>query len=129
MRSLLAGHPLTIDNSFEELPSPELGTFQMQTGATLTSQYPYGFAFLAAPFFDLFGLHGPFVLNALAFVAVLALTWRIGKTVLRDERLAWLGVGIFLFGTYAWEYSMAAWPQMTGLVASLGVFSLVLLLA
>ena len=126
-QDLAAGRPLVLENGYEARPSAELAPFYVRTdGGRLTAQYPYGQSFLGVPFYALLRLRGLFVLNALAFVAALALTWHIGRRLLRDGRAALAGAGILLGGSYAWEYSMAAWPHATALALQLGAFALAL---
>src|SRR6266545_8052060 len=87
VKSLVDGHGLYIWNGYEEFRSPELSALYMDpANGHLVAQYPYGFAFVAAPFYALFGYHGLFLVNALAEVGVVALCYRVAMQVLDDER-------------------------------------------
>lgn len=123
VRGLLEGHGLGLPNGYEAFPSLELTLgFSYTTGGRITSQYPYGFPFLSLPFYAVFGFLGLFVANALAFVGVLLLTWKIGLRLLGDATAALLGCAILAVGSFAWEYSMAGWPHMVALLPALGAF-------
>ena len=85
-QDVVAGHGLTLENGFDVARSPELATYYMVAdGDRLVAQYPYGYAFLAAPATAAFRLHGLFLMNALAFVAALALMAHLGMRLLRDR--------------------------------------------
>ncbi|HZD05305.1 MAG TPA: hypothetical protein VE173_10315, partial [Longimicrobiales bacterium] len=127
-RSAAEGSPLTISNGYEELPSPELATpmFMWASRGHLTAQYPLLFPLAAVPFYSWLGFRGLFLMNALAFAGVLVLCWRIGFRLLGSASLALVGCVVLAGGTYAWEYSMAAWPHMVTLLLQLAAFDLTL---
>lgn len=121
-RSLSSGHGLLIDNGYEEVPSPELMTLNMELtfDGHVTSQYPYGLPFLAAPLYSLFGVRGIMLLNAVAFVAVIALTFLIARHLLEDRRIAWMAAVVTGGATFMWQYSIAIWPHMLTVAFALG---------
>lgn len=127
-RSAAGGHPLTISNGYEELPSPELATpmFMWPSKGRLTAQYPLLFPLVALPFYVWAGFRGLFMMNALAFAGVLVFCWRIGFRLMRSHFVALVGCVILAGATYAWEYSMAAWPHMVTLLLQLAAFDLAL---
>jgi len=88
-------------------------------------QYPSGYAFLATPFYNLFGLRGLIMMNALATLAALALTHHIAKKLF-DERCAVFSVAILGAATFIANYTFAIWPHMLMLVFWLGALSVAL---
>ena len=130
VRSAAEGHPLTVANGYEELPSPELATvdYMRTSGGRLTVQYPIFFPLLAAPLYRWIGGLGLFLLNAAAFAGVLVFTWRIGVRLLGDRRSAVVAAVILAGGTFAWDYAMAAWPHMLALLLELAAFDFMLIL-
>lgn len=120
VHNLVQGHGLSLWNGFEERPSPELAAlFIRPVGDRLVAPYPYGFPAIAAPFYALFGSRGLVVVNALAFVGVLALCYRLGRDLLGSSASGLAAAGLLGLGTYAWEYSMATWPHTLALLLSL----------
>ncbi len=121
----------TIDNGYEAFPSDELAIYV--PGHTvhvrphdghLVAQYPYLSSVLALPFYLLLGFRGLLLLNGLAFVATLLTTWALGRDLLGDRVAAGLGAAIFALGTFAWSYSLAAWPHMLHTALALLAFTL-----
>lgn len=122
---LVAGRGLTIWNGWEDLPSRELESMYVRASDDrLVAQYPYGWPTITAPAFYAFGHRGLFLVNALAFVGVLLLVRRIALQLVEDEKVAIGACAILAAGTFAWEYSMAAWPHMASVLALLGACSL-----
>lgn len=111
-RSFSAGGDLHVWNGYEEFPSPELvlPALRVHEGQLVPS-YPYLSTLLAAPLYLLVGYKGLYVLNAFAFLGVVCLTLMIGRTLFRDAGLALNAVLVLILGTFAWEYSQAAWPH------------------
>lgn len=83
-------------------------------------QYPGGYALLAAPFFALFGVSGLVLMNALAAVMCLWLTWRLGLALYDDRWIA--GAAALLLGcaSYFSGYVFAIWPHLIVLAMTLG---------
>lgn len=114
---------LEVRTDYREYPSPEYAHnfLQVHDGRTVP-QYPYLFPLLAAPLVRVFGLTGLILLNFVAFPVLLWLTWRLARTLFAGERIAWMACGLLVLGGYAWEYSLAVWPQMVSM--ALGVAGL-----
>lgn len=74
-------------------------------------QYPGGWAFVAAPFHAIGGIRGLLVLNALATIATLWLIRFIGRELTGDARVGTAAALIYLFATFAIDYSAAIWPH------------------
>ena len=113
-------------NGYEEFPSREL-TFpavRVHDGR-LVSQYPQLYAIIAAPFYQLLGYDGLFLLNALAFAGVVWLTFWLARRLFAAPGLA-LNAGLILvLATYAWEYTQATIPHILSMLWVLGSVCLV----
>lgn len=111
VRSLADGHGFTIWNGFEDMPSSELvaGTFSVEEGR-LIAVPPELFTVLALPFYVVLGYRGLFLLNALAFLATIALTWDLARR-LTHARIALTAALVLGLATFSWDYSQAAWPH------------------
>ncbi|NOX96043.1 MAG: hypothetical protein GXP04_13410 [Alphaproteobacteria bacterium] len=83
-------------------------------------QYPSGYAFIAAPFYALFGIRGLMLMNALALFASTILVFRIAMQLFKDEATSLGAVLIFLFSTFVSNYAVAVWPHMLSLACWLG---------
>jgi hypothetical protein len=107
---------LEVRTGYREFPSRECthNFLPVHDGRT-APQYPYLFPALAAPLVRVFGLTGMILLNFAAFPVLLWLTWRLARTLFAEERIAWFACGLLVFGGYAWEYSLAAWPQVVSM--------------
>ncbi len=81
----------------------------------LAPQYPSGYALIAAPFYLIFGLKGLTLLNALAGLASLFLTFRIARRAGADDTAAWMALGVLSIGAYWSTYLFAIWPHMLAL--------------
>jgi hypothetical protein len=126
------GEGFTIANGYEEYPSRELWFQVLETSpqvlesdGRLVAKYPYLLPVLAKPLVLLQGYRGLFTLNALAFLGVAGLVFLLARQLLEDRGTALLAVLIFGLGGYAWEYSQAAWPHVSALLASTGGLCLV----
>ncbi len=86
-------------------------------------QYPSGYAFIAAPFYALFGIRGLMLMNALALFASAALVFKISTQLFKDEPTSLVAVYIFLFSTFVSNYAVAIWPHMLSLACWLGAIS------
>lgn len=82
-------------------------------------QYPSGYAFIAAPFYALFGPSGLILINALSAVAAIWLTWRIASQFY-DRQIANYAAFIFAFATFFLEYAFSMWPHALTTALSLG---------
>lgn len=110
-------------NGYEELASPELEVRAARTvvprNGALVGKYPYLGPLLASPLYPSLGFSALIVVNALSFVAVVLLTWVLARRYL-GPRGAVAACAILVFGTYAWQYSQAAWPHMLALALLMG---------
>lgn len=86
-------------------------------------QYPSGYAFVAAPFYMLFGMRGLMLMNALSAAAALLLTFLIGRRLF-DERTARWAVVFLALATFLPSYAFGVWPHALALAFWLGAFLL-----
>lgn len=82
-------------------------------------QYPSGYAFFAAPFYMLFGVHGLMLMNALSFGLCIWLTYRLAKLFYPEMTARW-SAGLFAIATFAPTYMFGIWPHMLALAFWLG---------
>ncbi len=102
-------------NGYEEFRSAELVLPLMRAHeGRLVSQYPYLHPLLAYPFYILAGFRGLFLLNAIAYLASVAFCYAIARDLTRDRRLALNACLLFVFATFAWEYTQSALTQPLG---------------
>lgn len=88
-------------------------------------QYPSGYAFIAAPFYQALGLRGLMLINALSAIASLWLTYAIGKRLF-DQRIAYWGAGLLAAATFLPTYVWGVWPHLLALAFWLSAFYLAL---
>lgn len=116
-------HSLAVWNGYGEIPSPELQHRYIKPHhGELYPQYPPLFTILALPFYRVFGFFGLFVLNSLAFVGVVWLTFLTARRLFKDVDLALNSCLIMILATFAWEYSQAAWPHIFALLFIMAAF-------
>lgn len=123
-REFVTTGSLGVWNGYEDFASSELilPTLREYNGS-LVSQYPSLYPIIAAPFYWLLGYQGLFLLNALAFIATLAVCFLIAQRLFSDRELSLNACLIFVFTTFAWEYSQAAWPHaLSMLFVALAVY-------
>jgi hypothetical protein len=112
VRSFASSGSLSVWNGYEEFPSPELSFPMLRDhDGRLFSQYPHLSTILATPFYRLAGLQGLTVLNAISFIALMGVTFRLALTLFDDRNLALNACLILVLGTYSWQYSQAVWPH------------------
>ncbi|MBW2167194.1 MAG: phospholipid carrier-dependent glycosyltransferase, partial [Deltaproteobacteria bacterium] len=105
---------LEIWNGYREYPSPELETrLIFARNERLVSQYPYLFPVLSTPFYRIWGYRGLFFINVIAFAGIVFFCYAIARKLFQDRNLALNSCFIFIFATFSWEYSQAAWPHAT----------------
>ncbi|MDX1484462.1 MAG: hypothetical protein R3229_08275 [Alphaproteobacteria bacterium] len=122
-RFAMGGH-LTLPNGYLAFPSETLRLMVLIPSENgLAPQYPAGYAILAAPFFHLLGAQGAVLINALAFVAILGLTYLIGRELFEDEHLA-LNAALFMgLCTFSIEYAFTVFPHvLSGAVVALAAY-------
>jgi 4-amino-4-deoxy-L-arabinose transferase-like glycosyltransferase len=111
---LLAEGSLFFGNGYGEIPSRTLELLSLTPGrGGLTPKAPSGYAFLAAPFFALAGIRGLVLVNTLAAIGVLALTYRLARTLFDDEDMALNAALILGLTTYFADYAFAIMPHAT----------------
>lgn len=116
---------LEVRTGYRAFPSAETTSeFLPPHNGRSVPRYPYLFPLLATPFYKLAGFTGLFVLNNLAFLATVALTYVLARRLYRHEGTARLAASLLVFGTFAWEYSQAAWPHSLASLLVLGAFAL-----
>ncbi len=103
-----------VDNGYEELPSPELEVAQLRiSGDRLVSQFPELLSVVIYPLYKIFAYRGLFLLNALAFIGINVLIFKLAQLLFESRRTACLAAFIYTFGTYAWEYSQSSYPHLS----------------
>jgi hypothetical protein len=116
---------LEVFTGYPEYSSREmLHQFMRVYSGRTFSQYPYLFPVLTTPWYFLFGFYGLFLINSLAFAGVVLLVYLLARDLFGDSDLAANSCLVFVLGTYAWEYSQAAWPHMTALLFTTTAFYL-----
>jgi len=78
--------------------------FMQESRGRIYPQYPSLLAVLAWPFYLLFGEMALFVMNALAFLGVLYLIYKIILILFMREDMARMAMVIFGVASYAWGY-------------------------
>lgn len=103
-----------VDNGYETFPSRLLRVGQtVEADGHLVSQYPAFHTLLAAPLHAVFGYRGLLLLNALAFLGINALIWRLAGWFSDDRSAPVLAVLIYSFATFGWEYTQSSYPHLT----------------
>ncbi len=117
-RDFAATGSLALRTGYSVIPSGELvhRLFMRVNGGTAYSQYPPLFAILAWPLYGLLGLRSLILLNAVAFIGVVALTAGIAVRAFPDRRIAMLSAAILVFCGFSWDYSQAAWSHSTAVL-------------
>lgn len=105
-------------NGYDEFPSRELtDSFHIERDGRLYSQYPYLAPVVVWPFYEALGYRGLFALNAIAYIGIAVLCFAMARRIFADTALALDSVIILTIGTFAWEYSQAAWPHMLAVLS------------
>jgi hypothetical protein len=114
VRTLFTNGGFSIPNGYPELSSPllDVGLLVVKNGH-LVAQYPEYYTLLSLPFYALFGYRGLMVLNAIAFVGICALIWRMARWFSDDRRAPLAAVSVYAFATYAIEYTQSSFPHLT----------------
>ncbi len=94
----------------------------VDNGGLVYPQYPSGYAYIAAPFYALFGIHGLMLINALAFAVAIWLTFACAR-MLVDARVARWSCILFSIASFAPTYAFGIWPHMLALAFWLGAIS------
>jgi hypothetical protein len=126
MAESMAGRgSLDLWNGYGEFPSPELvHPAHTAHGSRIFPPHPYLFPVLAFPFYRVAGFFGLIVLNCLCFMGLVALCFFTARKLFHDDDLALNSCFILIFGTFAWEYSQAAWPHISSTLFILAAFFL-----
>ena len=117
-----------VPNGYNEFPSRELVISLLKTSqGKLASQYPEFFTLAVYPFYRAFGFQGLLLVNALAFLGINLLIFRLGSLLLGSRGLGCLAAGIYTFATFAWEHSQSAIPHLSSTFLLLaGYYAMVL---
>ncbi|MEM8997866.1 MAG: hypothetical protein AAGF23_24005, partial [Acidobacteriota bacterium] len=103
-----------VDNGYGRLPSVELIVAQLRAPRdVLVAQYPEAYTFLALPFYWAMGYPGLLFLNALAFVAIVLVIYRLSMRLFGEPGLAFMAMAVYAFATYAWEWSHGVYPHLS----------------
>ena len=114
-----------VQNGYEEYPSPELRVAQLRiAGDHLASQYPEFLTVLGLPFYLVFGYHGLLILNALCFLGINALIFRLAHLLFDSSAIAYTSMAVYSFATYAWEYSHSSYPHLSSTLFVLAAYTL-----
>lgn len=112
VKNLSDGHFYEILNGYHEFQSPAFNSaLLVEREDFLVAQYPAFYAFIAFPFYWLFGLGGLFILNALCFVGVLTVTYAIAEHFSKDKTVALLSCFLLGAASFLADYAIAAWPH------------------
>ncbi len=110
-------------NGYKEYPSPELESkFIFARKDRLVSQYPYLYPILCMPFYRIWGYHGMFFINVIAFIGIVFLCYAIAQKLFNDRNMALNACLILVLATFSWEYSQAAWPHATATLFIMAAF-------
>lgn len=110
-------------NGYREYPSTELESiFIFARNGRLVSQYPYLYPILCTPFYRIWGYHGMFFINVIAFIGIVFLCYAIAQKLFNDRNMALNACLIFVLATFSWEYSQAAWPHATSSLFIMAAF-------
>ncbi|MCA0044223.1 hypothetical protein [Celeribacter litoreus] len=102
---------LFIENGYKEFGSEALQNWFMTGGPSgLSQQYPSGYTYLGYPFWALAGIRGLFILNAIAAVGVVALTYALAS-VFAERAIARWAAGLLVFGSFLTDYAGGIWPH------------------
>lgn len=126
-RAFLERGSFAVSNAFGDSASADLRLWLLVDGPNgLTPQYPAGPAILGAPLLALFGTRGLMLLNVLAGIALLPVTWQLTKQNLGGERVAFAAVLLLTLGTFWLEYVYAIWPHSVSVLGVTTAFALTL---
>lgn len=98
-----------------EAAAPLERTFTHVVNGQVMPQYPSGYALIAAPFYLLLGARGLVLMNLLASFAAAAFTYKTGRHLFDDARIAAYGTGLLVLGTFFSTYVLGIWPHMVSL--------------
>ncbi len=106
----------SIENGFERYHARELLFFYTVVPDDVehlgsVSTVPPFHAILATPFLWLFGFHGMFLLNLLAFAASCVAVRRLAGRLKPDGHFALIAAAVFALGSYGLEYALGIWPH------------------
>ncbi|MEO1532412.1 MAG: hypothetical protein AAFU72_09600 [Pseudomonadota bacterium] len=106
---------LFLDNSAAAYGNPALAiqlTRLVEGG--LVPQYPGLWGIVSSPFYAALGVRGLMLMNALASICTMALTWKLGMALFGDRTLARNAALLFGLATFAVDYAFGIWPQAFG---------------
>ena len=87
--------------------------FLTPTPRGLTPQYPPGYAALAAPFFLTGGVRGLMLLNAIAALGMVFMTYRLALLLFEDRTRALNAALILVLASFITDYAFAILPHAT----------------
>lgn len=115
-KSLAETGSFEIWNGLDEFVHPALQFNDIALVYTLNGRifevYPPLYAFMAYPFYRVFGFHGLFIINVVAFSVSMVLVYLIARRVFGDILLASSSVVAFSLFTFALGFSIDLWPHM-----------------
>ncbi|MEL6167664.1 MAG: hypothetical protein AAFR35_03175 [Pseudomonadota bacterium] len=112
-----------VENGYERFGSDDLRLWFLIDGPTgLVPQYPPGSAWIGAPFVAALGPRGLILMNALAGITVLALTYRSAVVLYADRLAGVIAMGILVFATFFLEYAWGMWPHVLSTAFALAAF-------
>ena len=114
VQSLTETGDFFVDNGYEAFPSSLLRVGQtVEADGRLVSQYPALHTLLAAPLHALFGYRGLLLLNALAFLGINVLVWRLAGWFSEDRSAPVVAMLVYSLATFGWEYTQSSYPHLT----------------
>ena len=114
VHELATSGSLIVSNGFEKFGSNDLLLWFMIDGPNgLAPQYPPGLALLGAPLYVAFGVHGLILLNAMAAVGVILLTWWFARRLFQDTSVATVALLLLVLNSFFLEYAWGVWPHMS----------------
>lgn len=130
-RDQAAGRGLEIWNGYEERPSPELQLIVLDNASQiaahhgrLVSQYPHGYAVLAAPFYQAFGFQSLFWLNAAGGGVAVLLCAVLARQLGASGPVARLSALILVSATFFADYMVGVPPHPLVSALTLGAWLL-----
>lgn len=123
-RETAAGRPFDLRTGYETYASPELlyvvpgRTAHTQVHAgRVVSQYPFGFAALAAPLYAWVGVRSLLAINVIGSALGLGLVASMAVRLTSRRRSGWIAAGLLAFAGFWLDYTFALWPHVAATTA------------
>jgi hypothetical protein len=107
---------VTIDNGYELYRSDALkNLFLIEGPHGLVPQYPSGYGFVALPFYLVAGVRGLILINVLAYLATMGVTYGLARELEASPPVSLAAAMIFGFANFGVTYAYGIWPQALAL--------------